>query len=124
MHIPKPSADDKAMFRALVPEAPGVEVKAMFGNLGAFVNGNMFAGLFGSAVGVKLVEAASRAELAAIPGTGPYGPPERPMGGYLALPAAWARTPRQAAPWIERAMLEVGTLPAKKPKSARKKTTT
>ena len=28
----------------------------MFGNLGAFVNGNMFMGLFGSQVGVKLAE--------------------------------------------------------------------
>ena len=26
----------------------------MFGNLGAFVNGNMFAGLFGADVGVKV----------------------------------------------------------------------
>jgi TfoX/Sxy family transcriptional regulator of competence genes len=35
----------------------------MFGNLGAFVNGNMFAGLFGSTIGVKLIEGSSRAEL-------------------------------------------------------------
>ena len=35
---------------------PGVEVKPMFGQLGAFVNGNMFAGLFGSSIGVKLDE--------------------------------------------------------------------
>jgi TfoX/Sxy family transcriptional regulator of competence genes len=121
MDIPKPSEEEKDHFRALIPEAPGVEVKAMFGNLGAFVNGNMFAGLFGSAIGVKLIEASSREELAAIPGTGPYGPPERPMGGYLALPTAWANTPKKAAPWIERAMLEVGTLPPKKPKTAPKK---
>jgi TfoX/Sxy family transcriptional regulator of competence genes len=122
MNVPKPSDDDKDRFRALIPEAPGVEVKAMFGNLGAFVNGNMFAGLFGSAIGVKLLEASSRAELAEIPGTGPYGPEERPMGGYVALPAAWATSPAEAAPWIERAMLEVGALPPKKPKAARKST--
>jgi hypothetical protein len=29
----------------------------MSGNLGAFVNGNMFAGLFGPTIGVKLAEA-------------------------------------------------------------------
>ena len=28
----------------------------MFGNLGAFVNGNMFMGLFGADIGVKLAE--------------------------------------------------------------------
>ena len=37
MEIAKPSDADRAFFRQLVPAAPGVEVKAMFGNLGAFV---------------------------------------------------------------------------------------
>ena len=39
MEILKPSEDDKAWFRSLLPEE--AEVKPMFGNLGAFVNGNM-----------------------------------------------------------------------------------
>ena len=47
VQIPKASDQDKERFRSLVPDDPGVVVKPMFGNLGAFVNGNMFAGLFG-----------------------------------------------------------------------------
>ena len=47
MKIPKPTEADRERFTSLVPDAPGVEVKPMFGNLGAFVNGNMFMGLFG-----------------------------------------------------------------------------
>ena len=121
MHIPKAADEDKERFRALVPDAPGVEVKAMFGNLGAFVNGNMFAGLFGSSVGVKLVETSSRTELSSIPGTGPYGPAERPMGGYVALPVEWSTTPDKAVPWVERALAEVGRLPAKKAKAKERK---
>src|SRR5258707_926075 len=54
MKIPKPTAEDRARFESLVPPDARVEVKPMFGNLGAFVNGNMFMGLFGSDVGVKL----------------------------------------------------------------------
>src|SRR5690349_15099706 len=73
MQIPKPTEDDREFFRSVVPEAPGVEVKPMFGNLGAFVNGNMFAGLFGSSVGVKLGEQ-DLAVLSAIEGAGPFGP--------------------------------------------------
>ena len=46
MQIPKPTDADRDRFRALVPDEPGVETKPMFGNLGAFVNGNMFMGLF------------------------------------------------------------------------------
>ena len=42
MEIPKPTEADKERFRAVVPSDPRIEVKPMFGNLGAFVNGNMF----------------------------------------------------------------------------------
>jgi len=44
MQMPQPTEADKQQFRSVVPDAPGVEVKPRFGNLGAFVNGNMFAG--------------------------------------------------------------------------------
>ena len=54
MEMPKPTDADRAKFVSLVPDDSRVEVKPMFGNLGAFVNGNMFMGLFGSAIGVKL----------------------------------------------------------------------
>ena len=94
MEIPKPSEDDKQFFRSLIAEDPEVEIKPMFGNLGAFVHGNMFAGLFGSAVGVKRAEP-DAAELAAGEGAGPFGPAERPMGGYLGLPGAWREAMRR-----------------------------
>ena len=88
MEIPKPSEDDKQFFRSLIAEDPEVEIKPMFGNLGAFVHGNMFAGLFGSAVGVRLAEPDAR-ELEAIDGSGPFGPDGHAMSGYISLPAAW-----------------------------------
>jgi TfoX/Sxy family transcriptional regulator of competence genes len=113
MQFPKPSEADKDRFRALIPDAAGVEVRAMFGNLGAFVNGNMFAGLFGPAIGIKLLDEDSRDAFAALDGVGPFGPPERPLGGYLSLPPAWAAHPDLAAPWVERALEEVAALPAK-----------
>jgi TfoX/Sxy family transcriptional regulator of competence genes len=120
MKMPKPSEEDKEFFLSLIPDDPAVEVKPMFGNLGAFVHGNMFAGLFGPAVGVRLSEEASK-ELAAIDGSGPFGPAERPMGGYTSLPLAWRATPDVAARWVERALSHVGSLPPKikKPKPGR-----
>ena len=54
MKVPKPSDEDRRRFHTLVPDDPRVEVKPMFGNFGAFVNGNMFMGLLGAAVGLKL----------------------------------------------------------------------
>lgn len=111
MKMPKPTEADKARFTALTAELPEATVKPMFGNLGAFINGNMFAGLFGAAIGVKL-SPADLAELSALEGTGPFGPVERPMGGYLTLPEGMPDA--DAAAWLERARGFVATLPAKK----------
>ncbi len=118
MQIPKPSDADKAAFHELVPERADVTVKPMFGNLGAFVNGNMFMGLHGASIGIKLAEA-DRESFSAIEGTGPFGPEERPMGAYLALPPAWRANPESAEPWVARAIDYVAALPPKKPKRPR-----
>ena len=109
MKMPTATDDDKERFRSLVPEGPTVEVKPMFGQLGAFVNGNMFAGLFGDSIGVKLPEAAAE-ELTAL-GGGPFGPAERPMTGYTTIP-----TNADADAWMEQALAHVATLPAKQKK--------
>ncbi|MGH9222396.1 MAG: TfoX/Sxy family protein [Acidimicrobiales bacterium] len=112
MEMPKPTDADKEFFRSLVPDDPRVEVKPMFGNLAGFVNGNMFMGLFGADVGVKLTDD-ERASLLAVDGAGPFGPDERPMGGYVTLPAAWRASPAEAEPWVAKALDHVGALPPK-----------
>jgi TfoX/Sxy family transcriptional regulator of competence genes len=107
--MPKASAEDKDRFRGLVESitlVSGVEVKPMFGQLGAFVNGNVFAGLFGSTIGVKLGPDAA-VELQAI-GGGPFGPEERPMGGYTTIPDGV-----DAIAWLEQAATHVAALPPK-----------
>ncbi|HEY3411203.1 MAG TPA: TfoX/Sxy family protein, partial [Propionicimonas sp.] len=77
MQMPKHSDQAKAYFRSVVPDLSSVEVRPMFGAVAAFVNGNMFAGLFGDNIGVKL-DPNALAELAALPGSGPFGPEQRP----------------------------------------------
>jgi TfoX/Sxy family transcriptional regulator of competence genes len=117
VQIPQPSdADKEAFAEAIVPIA-GAIVKPMFGNLGAFVNGNMFAGLFGADLGVRLTDAGALEELAGIPGTGSFGPNERPIGGYLALPSDWRRRPELVAEWVGRAFEQVSVLAPKAPKT-------
>jgi TfoX/Sxy family transcriptional regulator of competence genes len=115
MQIPKPTEDDKDYFRSILPSDPRVEVKPMFGNIAGFVNGNMFVGLFGSDVGVKLSDR-DREQLLA-EGGGPFGPAERPMGGYVSLPASWRNDPAKGGSWAERALVHVASLP---PKAAKK----
>ncbi|WP_146192320.1 hypothetical protein [Cellulomonas sp. WB94] len=70
----------------------------------------MFAGLFGEDIGVKLGPA-GLAELAGLPGSGPFGPAERPMSGFWSLPAELPDA--EKASWLARARDHVGTLPPK-----------
>ena len=114
MQIPKPSDTDKEYFRSITPSDPRVEVKPMFGNLGAFVNGNMFMGLYGSEIGIKL-HPDDAAELLAMDGAGPFGPAERPMGGYVTLPPGW-RGDDRTSEWVRCALEHIAALPPKAPK--------
>lgn len=98
MQMPNASDEDKQRFRDLVEpfssEVRAIEVRPMFGQLGALVNGNLFAGLYGDEIGVKLNETDLQ-ELDAA-GGGPF-PPARPMREYRALPQSAA-----AEDWLAR----------------------
>ena len=120
--MPKPSEADRERFARLVPDDPRVDTKPMFGNVGAFVNGNMFMALLGSRVGVKLDDA-TLAEVSAIDGAQPFGPGAeadgKSMAGYVALPPAVADDPDAAAPIVAKALEHIGALPPKAPKPRR-----
>ena len=120
MEMPKASEADKERFRAALPPDPEVVVKPMFGNLGAFVNGNMFAGLFGPTIGVKLSDE-DREMLESSERTVPFGPAERPMGGYTGLPEIWNEEgdgdTTRARAWVTKAFKFVAGLPPKEPKA-------
>ena len=122
MEMPKASDADKEHFRSVLPHHPDVVIK--LGNLGAFVNGNMFAGLFGPTIGVKL-SAADKETLESTERTVPFGPAERPMGGYTGLPEVWNGEgdgdAARARAWVEKAFEHVAALPAKEPKARGKK---
>jgi len=105
----------------LVPGDPRVTLRPMFGNLAAFVNGNMFAGLFGEDLFVRLPDA----EAAPIRKAG--GRDFEPMAGhamrgYVMVPGAWQSKPEPARGWIKQALTITGKMPAKKPtqKAAKK----
>jgi TfoX/Sxy family transcriptional regulator of competence genes len=87
----------------------------MFGNVAAFVNGNMFMGVFGADVGLKLPPAELEALRAA--GGQPFGPAERPMGGYICLPAGYTHS--QAEPWVRKALTYVAAQPPKAKKTTK-----
>ena len=117
MPMPRPSDAAKELFRGLVPQGPGVALKPMFGNLAAFVNGNMFAGLFGEDLFVRLPDD----EAAAVRRDGgrDFEPMAgRAMKGYVLVPDGWRERPEAVAPLVERAMELTSRMPAKASKQA------
>lgn len=113
MKMPKAGPEVTAAFRELVRDAPGVALKPMFGNLSAFVNGNMFAGVFGDDLFVRLPDEEA-AEVKAGGGRDFEPMPGRAMKGYVLVPADWRSNPSSVTPLVERALQLTAELPAKR----------
>jgi len=117
--MPKPDEATKEFFRSVVPDHPAVGVRPMFGNLAAFVNGNMFMGLFGRELFLRLSE--DDQALVQKAGGGPFEPmPGRAMTGYVVVPEVWRQQPKKLATWVERSLEWAIVLPPKVPKPKKK----
>src|SRR2546421_3768723 len=100
MSMPRADEATRDYFHSLLPADPRIAVRPMFGNLAGFVNGNMFTGIFGSSVFVRLSEE-DRAELLAVPGAALFAPMEgRAMKEYVTLPEEWREEPERARAWL------------------------
>ncbi len=120
MKMPKPSEKAKEAFSALVPGEPAITLRPMFGNLAAFVNGNMFSGLFGEGLFVRLPN--DEAEALINKGGKWFEPVAgHRMGGYVMVQADWQKTPASVKPYINRALTLTRAMPAKAKKPAAKK---
>jgi len=108
-------------FAAAVPEHPAVSQRKMFGYPCAFVNGNMFTGVFGSDVFVRLGDDALQ-QLVREGGAAAFEPmPGRPMRGYSLVPEAALADPAALRVWMKKSLDFGLTLPAKekKPRAAK-----
>lgn len=120
MKMPKPSENAKAAFSRLVPDDPSITLKPMFGNLAAFVSGNMFSGLFGEDLFVRLPD--EEAAEVRRHGGRPFEPmPGHAMSGYVMVPATWQKKPDSVRLWIVRALTLTRAMPAKAKKPAKAK---
>ncbi len=100
-------------FAAVMDRFPQTERRKMFGYPAAFVNGQMVTSLFADRWSIRLPEDA-RAELLAVEGAFPFEPmPGRPMKEYVTFPPAMVTQRDALAPWIERAIAYVASLPPK-----------
>jgi len=118
MNIPRPDEDSKEFFRSILPDNPRITIRPMFGNISAFVNGNMFAGLFGNDLFVRLSEE-SRKELLEKKGASLLEPMKgRPMKEYVVIPKAWRNQHETVRIWVIRSLDWTSKLPPKKMKNS------
>ena len=116
MNIPRTDENSKEFFRSILPDDPGIMIRPMFGNISAFVNGNMFAGLFGNDLFVRLSEE-SRRELLDRKGASLMEPMKgKPMKEYVVIPKAWRNQPEMVRLWVTRSLDWTSRLPPKKTK--------
>lgn len=112
--MPKPTEEAKAAFTKLVPDEPTVTLRPMFGNLSAFVNGNMFAGLFGEDLFVRLPDDQS-APIRKQGGRDFEPMPGHAMKGYVTVPSTWRNQTAASKAWIAASLAFTRGLPAKVP---------
>lgn len=115
MSMPRMDDESKALFVSLVPPDSRVTIKPMFGALAGFIHGNMFTGLVGQDIFVRLPEEQRNALLQQ--GGAEFSPmPGRPMKEYVTFPGQWRHEPDKIKEWIERSLSWAEALPEKLPK--------
>ena len=114
MKIPHPSESAKEFFKSVLPEDSRVTLKPMFGNLAGFVNGNLFSGLYGDDMFVRL-SGENREDLLKVRGTSIFEPMKgRQMKEYVILPKSWIGQREMVRAWVTRSLESVSKLPKKK----------
>jgi hypothetical protein len=126
--LKRPSAPVVDLFQQLLTGTGG-EPRVMFGQPAGFVNGNLFMGLFGDSLFVRLAEG-DRAELLGVEGTALFDPMGgRPMREYVVVPAGWLEgdADSELRAWARKAIDYGAALPPKtkgaRPSSAARKAT-
>jgi TfoX/Sxy family transcriptional regulator of competence genes len=111
--MPKPDPAAVARFESLIPNLRGVSRRPVFGQPAAFVDGNMFFGVFGDHLIVRLSEA-DRASAAKELGATAFEPMAgRSMREYVVLPTKLLADLPATEAWVARAFEYASRLPKK-----------
>ena len=105
------------LFQGLLGQTHG-NARTMFGCPCGFLNGNMFMGLFGDQLFLRLSET-ERTHLLGEEGAEAFDPMGgRPMREYVVVPADWleGEADAQLRAWVAKSAAYAATLPAKKPR--------
>jgi TfoX/Sxy family transcriptional regulator of competence genes len=113
MKVPRADSAATKVFEELTPAAEGISTKKMFGQPAAFANGNLFFGVFGENLFVRLSEP-DREDAKKTSGFTPFEPmPGRAMKEYWVLPPSVLEDRAEARRWLRLSLTYVVSLPPK-----------
>ena len=116
----KSSPEMVALFERVTAGLPMIETRKMFGYPAAFVNGQMFASLFGDAFILRLPDDRREAFIQAH-GAHLFEPmPGRPMREYVEVPPALLKRGQELDDWLAQGLAYAQSLPPKGAKPRRK----
>ena len=103
----------KARFAELTADLPGCEPRKMFGYPCAFVNGQMFVGVFADRLMMRLSES-DRATFLKLKDAKQFEPmPGRPMKEYVEVPKGLMESTTDLKKWLKKSLAYAQTLPPK-----------
>lgn len=104
---------------ALEDRQEGISERAMFGGLAFLVDGKMFVGVQGSTLMAR-VGAERHEDALAVAHVREMDFTGRPMKGYVYVDPPGLQEDKDLKAWVQWCVSHVSSLPAKKPKAARK----
>jgi TfoX/Sxy family transcriptional regulator of competence genes len=113
----KKAPEELVQFLAQKMKSIKCEYKKMFGYPAYFINGNMFAGVHGDKLFIRLPELDMREIMNAQLGVRVFEPmPGRKMAGYVVLPKPVYSDDRLFDKWLDKSVKYASTLPPKQNK--------
>ena len=101
------------IFSKAIESLPGIEPRKMFGYPCAFVNGQMFVGVFQDRLMLRLSDA-DRVKFLTLEGAKPFEPmPGRPMREYVEVPDDVLKS-AELKKWLKKSLAYAQSLPPKK----------
>lgn len=117
----KSPAELVLFFKNLMSDQSGIELRSMFGYPCAFINSQMFTGLFADSMIIRLPET-ERKQFQTLDGASPFEPfPGRPMKEYSVIPGKMIESPDELKTWLAISMDYAASLPEKVKKLSKKK---
>jgi TfoX/Sxy family transcriptional regulator of competence genes len=108
----KPSEQTISVYQDVVSQLDGIEKRKMFGCPCAFVNGNMFFGVYQDQLFLRM-DIEQREHLSQIIAINPFSPMGKVMKAYISIPSEIVNEQKKLLTLVKNALINAQVLPPK-----------